>query len=65
MSLEPSESRGAKHWESVHRCPKCGHVVNLAEIDLRAISTGIIACPKCEFSGPVYIEIVDSSAPAD
>ena len=34
------------------------HTVNLGEIDLRAISTGMIVCPRCEWSGPVRIEIV-------
>jgi hypothetical protein len=35
-----------RHWESVHVCPRCGHVINLAELDLRAITTGIVTCPS-------------------
>lgn len=54
-----------KRWESVHRCPQCSHVVNLEEIDLRAIATGIIACPKCDWSGPVSIEIVEEQKPSE
>jgi hypothetical protein len=23
---------GGQHWESVHVCPNCGHVINLAEL---------------------------------
>jgi predicted RNA-binding Zn-ribbon protein involved in translation (DUF1610 family) len=65
MSLGPPENSGVEQWESVHRCPKCGHVVNMADIDLRAISTGIIACPKCDWSGPVTIEIVEGEKPSE
>jgi hypothetical protein len=42
---------GEKHWEKVHLCPGCGFVINLAEIDLRAITTGILLCSRCEWSG--------------
>jgi predicted RNA-binding Zn-ribbon protein involved in translation (DUF1610 family) len=46
-------------WESVHVCPNCGHVINLAELDLRAITTGIVTCPSCDWSGPIEIQIID------
>jgi predicted RNA-binding Zn-ribbon protein involved in translation (DUF1610 family) len=59
MSLQPPDTNGQQQWESVHQCPKCGHTVNLGEMDLRAISTGMIVCPRCEWSGPVRIEIVE------
>jgi predicted RNA-binding Zn-ribbon protein involved in translation (DUF1610 family) len=59
MSLQPPDTNGQKQWESVHQCPKCGHTLNLGEMDLRAISTGMIVCPRCEWSGPVRIEIVE------
>jgi DNA-directed RNA polymerase subunit RPC12/RpoP len=61
MSLEPPDKGGAKQWESVHKCSKCGQIVNLAEIDLRAIATGIIACPKCDWSGQVEIKIIEQN----
>jgi hypothetical protein len=51
MSLQPPDANGQKQWESVHQCPKCGHTVNLGEIDLRAISMGMIVCPIGEWSG--------------
>jgi ribosomal protein L37AE/L43A len=65
IGLQQRESGMGKRWESVHRCPQCSHVVNLEEIDLRAIATGIIACPKCDWSGPVSIEIVEEQKPSE
>jgi len=59
MTNQPANRNGQKQWESVHQCPKCGHTLNLGEMDLRAISTGMIVCPRCEWSGPVRIEIVE------
>ena len=47
-------------WESSHVCPRCGSATNLAEIDLRAITTGIVTCPKCDWSGPIEVRIVDA-----
>ena len=49
----------AQHWESVHVCPSCTNVINLAEMDLRAITTGIVSCPRCEWSGAIEIKIVN------
>jgi hypothetical protein len=46
-------------WESVHVCPNCGHVINLAELDLRAITTGIAICPSCDWSGQIEIQVID------
>jgi hypothetical protein len=59
MGPQHKESGMGKRWESVHRCAQCSHVVNLEKIDLRTIATGIISCPKCDWSGPVTIEIVE------
>jgi hypothetical protein len=47
------------NWESVHVCPGCGHVINLADLDMRAIITGIVTCPGCDWSGQIEIQIVD------
>lgn len=49
-----------KGWESVHICSKCGYVINLAEIDLQTITTGIVECPRCEWIGPVEIQIPET-----
>ena len=65
MNLQPPNTNCQKQWESVNQCPKCGHPVNLGEIDLRAISTGMIVCPNCEWSGPVHIEIVERKSPVE
>lgn len=48
-------------WESVHACPKCEGVVNLADLDLRAITTGIVTCPGCGWTGAVVIQVVGSN----
>lgn len=49
---------GGVSWESVHVCPSCGYVINLADLDLRAITTGIVACLSCDWSGQIEIQIV-------
>jgi hypothetical protein len=38
MSLEQKDNNDAKHWESVHRSPRCGHITTVEDIDLGAIS---------------------------
>lgn len=53
-----SEEEG-QHWESVHICPNCCHTINLAEMDLRAITTGVVSGPRCEWSGAIEIKIVN------
>jgi predicted RNA-binding Zn-ribbon protein involved in translation (DUF1610 family) len=53
-----STSKPSDPWESVHVCPRCGHVINLERLDLRTIATGVISCPKCDWSGPVNIKVV-------
>jgi len=45
-------------WESEHVCPACGHVVNLAELDMTAITTGIMTCPSCDWSGQIEIQVI-------
>jgi len=59
MSPESSGESERKHWESVHTCPNCGYVINLENIDLRTMTTGIISCPKCDWSGSIEIEIIE------
>ena len=54
-----SNDQSGESWESVHVCPNCGHVINLAELDLKAITTGIVACPNCDWSGQIEIQVVD------
>jgi hypothetical protein len=52
-----------KRLESAHVCPRCAHVLNLADIDLKAITTGIVECPNCDWSGPIEIQIVENGTP--
>jgi predicted RNA-binding Zn-ribbon protein involved in translation (DUF1610 family) len=47
-----------RQWESVHICPMCAFVINLSQIDLRTVTTGIVDCPRCGWVGPIEIEIV-------
>ena len=56
---EPSKVGGIR-WESSHVCARCGSATHLSEIALRAITTGIVTCPKCDWSGPIEIRIVDA-----
>jgi DNA-directed RNA polymerase subunit M/transcription elongation factor TFIIS len=44
--------------EHVHRCPQCGHLVKGDEIPYQAIVSGVMTCSKCEYSGPINIQIV-------
>jgi hypothetical protein len=57
---DPSRNE-EKNWESVHICPNCEQVINLADIDLRAITTGIVSCPRCDWAGRIEIKIVAGS----
>ncbi|RZU43661.1 hypothetical protein BDD14_5351 [Edaphobacter modestus] len=63
MSPHTPDPRERRHWESVHICPKCDHVLNLAEIDLKTITTGIVSCLNCDWSGPIEIQMIDGTAP--
>jgi len=59
MSADSAHKEDGQSWESVHVCPNCGHAINLAELDLRAITTGIVTCPSCDSSGQIEIQIID------
>ena len=59
MSANDTVRENGQSWESVHVCPNCGHVINLAGLDLRAITTGIVNCPSCDWSGQIEIQVID------
>jgi predicted RNA-binding Zn-ribbon protein involved in translation (DUF1610 family) len=59
MTNQPTKDEGRRELESVHKCPKCGHLINLDETDLRVISTGMISCQNCKWLGPVRITIME------
>ncbi len=59
MTSQSTANNGRGELESVHKCPKCGHLINLDETDLRVIATGMISCPNCKWFGPVRITITE------
>lgn len=59
MSASDTVPENGQAWESAHVCPNCGHVINLAELDMQALTTGIVACPSCDWSGQIEIQVVD------
>jgi len=62
LFMKAPDDNMPRHFESVHFYAKCGHSLNLEMIDLMAITTGIIECPNCDFSGPIEIRVVDVNA---
>ena len=59
MNSPSDKSTKKARWESVHICPRCGHALNLEDIDLRTITTGIVECPECRWEGPIEIRVID------
>jgi predicted RNA-binding Zn-ribbon protein involved in translation (DUF1610 family) len=55
----PGEIETLKEWEHAHVCPKCGHALRPEEIDLGSIVLGDISCPKCGWSGPINVNILE------
>jgi hypothetical protein len=53
------ESSEHKRWDCVHLCPRCGHITKLSELDLKAATSGIAACPTCTWTGQIEIQIVE------
>jgi hypothetical protein len=63
MSAPLLNPRKRRLWDNVHVCPKCEHVLYLSEIDLMTVTTGIVDCSKCGWSGPIEIQIVERERP--
>jgi len=61
VSLNETNDGPHENWESVHVCPNCEFEINLADIDLRAITTGIVSCPQCAWAGRIEIQIVSNN----
>jgi predicted RNA-binding Zn-ribbon protein involved in translation (DUF1610 family) len=59
MGVSDTAPENGRSWESVHVCPNCGSVIHLAELDLIAMTTGIVTCPSCDWSGQIEIQIID------
>jgi hypothetical protein len=45
-------------WVHVHLCPQCEQVVLAENIAHVAITTGVMTCTECEWSGPINLQIV-------
>lgn len=57
-----AKSRDKDHlgqWESFHVCPQCGFPMDLAKLGLRGSTTGLVTCPKCDWSGPIEIRVLN------
>jgi hypothetical protein len=59
MAKQLPNTNELKQWDSVHRCPRCGHALKLGDIDLMAVTTGIVDCPHCGRAGQIEIQIVE------
>lgn len=59
MESRQPEKGPRKLKKSVHRCPKCAFEIDLKDLGLRRSTTGLVTCPKCEWSGPVNIGIAE------
>jgi hypothetical protein len=55
---QPGKDR-KKPKASAHVCPRCGFSIDLKDIGLRVGTTGLATCPKCDWSEPLEIQIVD------
>jgi hypothetical protein len=42
-----------------------GFAVGLATLDLVAVTTGIVTCPRCDWVGRIEIKVVDSDRLSD
>jgi hypothetical protein len=62
MGAQQPEEHGKKPKASAHVCPRCKFSIDLKDIGLRGAATGLITCPRCDWSGPVEIQIVDKES---
>ena len=58
MATQQPGKENGKLKVSAHVCPQCGFSINLKDLGLREGATGLVTCPKCDWSGPVTIKIV-------
>ncbi|MGP8185810.1 MAG: hypothetical protein ACLQKY_07030 [Terracidiphilus sp.] len=61
MEANPRDKNEPKEWKSAHAYPQCGFSIARENLGLRGYATGIVTCPKYDWSGPVNIQIVDGS----
>jgi ssDNA-binding Zn-finger/Zn-ribbon topoisomerase 1 len=58
MATQDTDRDARQLKVSAHVCPQCGFSVDLKDLGFRGSATGLVTCPKCEWSGPVTIGIV-------
>ena len=63
MDAQQQDTSVIKRWDAAHKCPRCCHAFRLADFDLKAVTTGIVACPNCDWSGPIEIQIIERGKP--
>jgi hypothetical protein len=62
MSPHVPPPEGRKPLRSAHVCPECGLSIELKDIGLTEVTTGLITCPKCDWSGQIEIEIIEKKS---
>ncbi len=63
MTPEHVQENERTRWDSVHECLRCGHFVKLADLNLKAVTTGVVTCAKCNLTGSINIQIVERDEP--
>lgn len=63
MGVREKERTDGSRWNCVHQCSHCRHTIPLQEMNLKAITTGIVRCPSCHRSGQIEIKIVEQAEP--
>jgi predicted RNA-binding Zn-ribbon protein involved in translation (DUF1610 family) len=58
MATQQQDNNRKQPKTSAHVCPRCGFSIDLKDLGFRSSATGLVTCPKCEWSGPVTIGIV-------
>jgi transcription elongation factor Elf1 len=59
METERPDKNEPKKLKSAHVCPQCGFSIALENLGLRGGATGVVSCLKCDWSGPVEIQIIN------
>lgn len=55
---DQSES-GVTSWENVHVCQTCGYAIDLSELGLGELTSGLAACKECGSSGQINVHIIE------
>lgn len=47
-----------RQFAHAHQCQACGSVVHGWAISLKALTVGVIVCPRCESPGAINLQIL-------